>query len=190
MLSANKQLQLKFHVNAGAIFFQIILKLYNPPSAANVRSLRWMTALRLIKSNIFDRVLIVILKYIGMLQTTSCNNAVINLCITPCWYLFLFLQGNINKDGLIYADLTFNDQPKGQRKLIIHGLDDMTEYVEVDFTKKADPLPDSEDETTNKWNVWQYYASDFAEMSDKFWFIIKENITVLHLTSRGVHKYI
>ncbi|XP_060564839.1 hemicentin-2-like, partial [Ruditapes philippinarum] len=47
---------------------------------------------------------------------------------------------NVNKDGLIYADLTFNDQPKGQKKLVIHGLDDMTEYVQVDFTKKAEPL--------------------------------------------------
>ncbi|XP_060580293.1 uncharacterized protein LOC132737070 [Ruditapes philippinarum] len=55
---------------------------------------------------------------------------------------------NVNKDGLIYADLTFNDQPKGQKKLVIHGLDDMTEYVEVDFTKRADPLPDSDEETT------------------------------------------
>ncbi|XP_060583967.1 uncharacterized protein LOC132740134 [Ruditapes philippinarum] len=53
---------------------------------------------------------------------------------------------NVNKDGLIYADLTFNDQPKGQKKLVIHGLDDMTEYVQVDFTKKAEPLPDSDDE--------------------------------------------
>ncbi|XP_060606171.1 uncharacterized protein LOC132758506 [Ruditapes philippinarum] len=51
-----------------------------------------------------------------------------------------------NKDGLIYADLAFNDQPKGQKKLVIHGLDDMTEYVEVDFTKRADPLPDSDEE--------------------------------------------
>jgi hypothetical protein len=47
---------------------------------------------------------------------------------------------------LIYADLAFNDQPKGQKKLVIHGLDDMTEYVQVDFTKKADPLPDSDEE--------------------------------------------
>ncbi|XP_060592452.1 uncharacterized protein LOC132747146, partial [Ruditapes philippinarum] len=53
---------------------------------------------------------------------------------------------NRNKDGLIYADLAFNDQPKGQKKLVIHGLDDMTEYVQVDFTKKADPLPDSDEE--------------------------------------------
>ncbi|XP_053391381.1 uncharacterized protein LOC128554157 [Mercenaria mercenaria] len=59
---------------------------------------------------------------------------------------------NVNKDGLIYADLTFNDQPKGQKKLVIHGLDSMTEYVKVDFTKKADPLPDSDDENNSPKN--------------------------------------
>lgn len=47
---------------------------------------------------------------------------------------------------MIYADLIFNDQPKGQKKLVIHGLDDVTEYAEVDITKRADPLPESDNE--------------------------------------------
>lgn len=59
---------------------------------------------------------------------------------------------NVNKDGLIYADLAFNDQPRGQKKLIIHGIEDTTEYVTVDFTKKADPLPESDDENSTPKN--------------------------------------
>lgn len=46
----------------------------------------------------------------------------------------------------MYADLEFAQQPQGQKKLVIHGADDMTEYADVDLTKKADPLPDSDDE--------------------------------------------
>ncbi|XP_052807151.1 cell adhesion molecule DSCAML1-like isoform X1 [Mya arenaria] len=59
------------------------------------------------------------------------------------------IKKNVNQDGLIYADLVFPNPPKGQKKLVIHGLDDMTEYAEVDLTKKADPLPDSDEEHTN-----------------------------------------
>ncbi|WAR05810.1 hypothetical protein MAR_021179 [Mya arenaria] len=51
-----------------------------------------------------------------------------------------------NAGGLIYADLVFAKPPKGQKRLVIHGLDDMTEYAEVDLTKKTDPLPDSDEE--------------------------------------------
>ncbi|WAR06418.1 hypothetical protein MAR_021787 [Mya arenaria] len=57
---------------------------------------------------------------------------------------------NVNKDGLIYADLEFAKPPKGQKKLIIHGLDDMTLYADVDLTKRAEPLPDSDDDTPSK----------------------------------------
>lgn len=59
---------------------------------------------------------------------------------------FKFQKKNVNKEGLIYADLAFNDQLKGQKKLVIIGSDDRTPYAEVDFTKKADPLPDSDEE--------------------------------------------
>ncbi|WAR05823.1 hypothetical protein MAR_021192 [Mya arenaria] len=58
------------------------------------------------------------------------------------------IKKNVNQDGLVYADLVFPNPPKGQKKLVIHGLDDMTEYAEVDLTKKADPLPDSDEEHT------------------------------------------
>lgn len=57
---------------------------------------------------------------------------------------------NVNKDGLIYADLTFDNSSKGQKKLVIHGLDDMTEYGQIDFSKKAERLPDSDEESKDK----------------------------------------
>ncbi|XP_052804575.1 contactin-5-like isoform X2 [Mya arenaria] len=57
---------------------------------------------------------------------------------------------NVNKGGLIYADLEFAKPPKGQTKLVIHGLDDMTMYADVDLTKRAEPLPDSDDDTPSK----------------------------------------
>lgn len=47
-------------------------------------------------------------------------------------------------------DLAFKDQPKGQKKLVIHGQDDITEYVQIDFTKRADPLPDGDEEYKKK----------------------------------------
>ena len=56
------------------------------------------------------------------------------------------LQKHYNQDGLLYADLAFASQPKDQKRLVIRGLDDMTEYAEVDLTRKADPLPDSDGE--------------------------------------------
>ncbi|KAL4221068.1 hypothetical protein ACF0H5_019330 [Mactra antiquata] len=53
----------------------------------------------------------------------------------------------VNKEGLIYADLVFNDKPNGAKMVIIG--DDPTPYDLVDFTKKAEPLPDSDDEEKN-----------------------------------------
>ncbi|WAR06243.1 hypothetical protein MAR_021612 [Mya arenaria] len=53
-------------------------------------------------------------------------------------------ETKVNKDGLIYADLSFPKLPKGQKPLI-HGLDDITVYADVDLSRKADPLPDSDD---------------------------------------------
>ena len=55
-------------------------------------------------------------------------------------------QKNLNKDGLLYADIAFENSNKGQRKLVIRGQENATEYIQVDFTKRADPLPDSDEE--------------------------------------------
>ncbi|XP_069110142.1 PHD finger protein 20-like protein 1 [Argopecten irradians] len=51
-----------------------------------------------------------------------------------------------NKDGLIYLDLEFKDQQNGTRQVVIHGIENRNDYAIVDFTKKADPLPDSDPE--------------------------------------------
>ncbi|KAL4221133.1 carbohydrate binding [Mactra antiquata] len=50
----------------------------------------------------------------------------------------------VNKDGLIYADLVFNDKQPGKKMVIIG--DDPTPYDRVDFKKKAEPLPESDNE--------------------------------------------
>ena len=56
----------------------------------------------------------------------------------------------MNADGLLYAELDLPTNPGSQKSPpVIHGLDDMTEYSEVDFTKKAEPLPDSDEEDAN-----------------------------------------
>ncbi|XP_052804780.1 hemicentin-1-like isoform X2 [Mya arenaria] len=57
---------------------------------------------------------------------------------------------NVNHDGLVYADIVFANPPKGQKRLVIHGIDDMTVYADVDLTKKVDPLPDSDGEDGGK----------------------------------------
>ncbi|XP_052803021.1 hemicentin-1-like isoform X2 [Mya arenaria] len=56
---------------------------------------------------------------------------------------------NVNKDGLVYADLDFPKPQKGQTPYI-HGLDDRTVYEEVDLSRKADPLQDSDDNASGK----------------------------------------
>ncbi|WAR05772.1 LOW QUALITY PROTEIN: HMCN1-like protein [Mya arenaria] len=57
---------------------------------------------------------------------------------------------NVNHDGLVYADIVFANPPKGQKRLVIHGIDDMTVYADVDLTKKVDPFPDSNEEDGGK----------------------------------------
>ncbi|XP_052803978.1 contactin-5-like isoform X2 [Mya arenaria] len=52
---------------------------------------------------------------------------------------------NVNKDGLVYADLDFPKPRKGQ-KPYIHCVGDKTVYEEVDLSQKAEPLPDSDDD--------------------------------------------
>ncbi|XP_033758637.1 uncharacterized protein LOC117340949 isoform X3 [Pecten maximus] len=50
-----------------------------------------------------------------------------------------------NQDGLIYLDIEFKEREDG-RSYVIHGIENRTDYADVDFTKRADPLPpDSED---------------------------------------------
>ncbi|XP_021357369.1 uncharacterized protein LOC110452932 [Mizuhopecten yessoensis] len=51
-----------------------------------------------------------------------------------------------NKDGLIYLDLEFKDDNQNGRNFIIHGIENKTDYVDVDFTKHADPLPPDNEE--------------------------------------------
>ncbi|KAL4221129.1 Nephrosis 1 [Mactra antiquata] len=48
---------------------------------------------------------------------------------------------SLNKDGLMYSDIVFNDKQPGE-KIVIIG-DDPTQYDLVDFSKKAEHLPDS-----------------------------------------------
>lgn len=51
----------------------------------------------------------------------------------------------VNKDGLIYVDLDLKDAPStstGEFEFVIHGADDRTQYVDIDFTRRADPPPD------------------------------------------------
>ncbi|XP_052807143.1 hemicentin-1-like isoform X2 [Mya arenaria] len=56
---------------------------------------------------------------------------------------------NVNKDGLVYADLDFPKPRKGQNPYI-NGHDDKTVYEEVDLSRKADPLPDSDDDASGE----------------------------------------
>ncbi|CAC5390641.1 unnamed protein product [Mytilus coruscus] len=64
---------------------------------------------------------------------------------------------NKNKDGLVYADLVFNDD--GKRKFVIRGIENKTDYADVDLSIKVDPLPsdesdkEDEQETNNSGGV-------------------------------------
>ncbi|XP_052805723.1 nephrin-like [Mya arenaria] len=51
---------------------------------------------------------------------------------------------NVNADGLLYADLELSNPPNGQQGFVIHGLDNMTEYAEVDLTKRGKPFPEKD----------------------------------------------
>lgn len=51
-----------------------------------------------------------------------------------------------NKDGLLYADLILEDPTMVGNQYVIRGLEDKTNYAEVDFSKKAKPLsPETND---------------------------------------------
>lgn len=47
---------------------------------------------------------------------------------------------NDNQDGLIYLELDLKDTASSSTgKLVIHGAEDRTEYVDIDFTRRVDP---------------------------------------------------
>uniref|UniRef100_A0A8W8KVV4 Uncharacterized protein n=1 Tax=Magallana gigas TaxID=29159 RepID=A0A8W8KVV4_MAGGI len=53
----------------------------------------------------------------------------------------------VNKDGLIYVDLDLKDTPSTSTEaFVIHGADDRTQYVDIDFTRRADPPRDTDNE--------------------------------------------
>eukprot|EP00105_Crassostrea_gigas_P045203 XP_019929351.1 PREDICTED: uncharacterized protein LOC105344511 [Crassostrea gigas] len=55
----------------------------------------------------------------------------------------------VNKDGLIYVDLDLKDTPSTSTEaFVIHGADDRTQYVDIDFTRRADPPRDTDNEKT------------------------------------------
>ncbi|CAG2234910.1 unnamed protein product [Mytilus edulis] len=47
-----------------------------------------------------------------------------------------------NKDGLTYIEVSFTRKPKNP--LVIIGAENRTNYVDIDFTRTADPLPDQD----------------------------------------------
>ncbi|XP_076111835.1 nephrin-like [Mytilus galloprovincialis] len=49
-----------------------------------------------------------------------------------------------NKDGLTYIEVSFARKPKNKRVII--GAENRTNYVDIDFTRTADPLPETADE--------------------------------------------
>ncbi|XP_056002521.1 uncharacterized protein LOC125663395 isoform X3 [Ostrea edulis] len=55
----------------------------------------------------------------------------------------------VNQDGLIYVDVAFTKKPESSKtngKPVIHGEEDRTEYTFVDFSKKAPPMQETEDD--------------------------------------------
>jgi hypothetical protein len=49
----------------------------------------------------------------------------------------------------VYVDVDFANQPgcsNNQGKPVVHGEEDRTEYTFVDFSKKAPPMPETENE--------------------------------------------
>lgn len=55
-----------------------------------------------------------------------------------------------NKDGLIYADLILDEPTMDGKQFVIHGIEDKTDYAEVDFSRKADPLPPETDDNVKE----------------------------------------
>lgn len=58
----------------------------------------------------------------------------------------LYLQ---NQDGLVYIDVEFANKPECSNtkgKPVVHGEEDRTEYTFVDFSKKAPPIKEAQDD--------------------------------------------
>jgi hypothetical protein len=54
--------------------------------------------------------------------------------------IYLSFQ-NVNEDGLVYVELDLKTTPESpDGKPVIHGTEDRTEYVDIDFTKPAKPV--------------------------------------------------
>ncbi|KAL3887408.1 hypothetical protein ACJMK2_027350, partial [Sinanodonta woodiana] len=51
-----------------------------------------------------------------------------------------------HEDNLLYADLELANPKANKEKPIVHGLQNRTEYAEISFGKRGEPLPDSDDE--------------------------------------------
>ncbi|VDI24699.1 Hypothetical predicted protein [Mytilus galloprovincialis] len=56
--------------------------------------------------------------------------------------LTAYFPQNKNKDGLVYADLVFKND--GKRRFVIRGIENRTDYADIDLEMKADPLPSDE----------------------------------------------
>jgi hypothetical protein len=57
-----------------------------------------------------------------------------------------------NQEGLVYVDVDFSNQPgrsHTEGKPVVHGEEDRTEYTFVDFSKKAPPMPETQDENSD-----------------------------------------
>ncbi|XP_060085333.1 uncharacterized protein LOC132564719 [Ylistrum balloti] len=54
-----------------------------------------------------------------------------------------------NQDGLLYLEVEFKDDGSNGRRAVIHGIENRNDYADIDFTKRADPLPDQDDPEKN-----------------------------------------
>ncbi|KAK3588212.1 hypothetical protein CHS0354_003028 [Potamilus streckersoni] len=59
----------------------------------------------------------------------------------------------VKKDGLLYADLVLNPPAAKNSKPIIQGMENCTEYADIDFGKTGEPLPDISDEKDTNLNT-------------------------------------
>lgn len=57
------------------------------------------------------------------------------------WLTFYFKS--TNQDGLTYIEVSFTSNQSDRRPII--GAESKTDYVDIDFTRKAEPLPDDSD---------------------------------------------
>lgn len=56
-----------------------------------------------------------------------------------------------NPDELIYVDLDLPMETVGKdRKAVIHGLDDRTDYADINFGEVGERAPESDEEDTRK----------------------------------------